>query len=123
MSAQMLTKPGRRVYTSIDDLPPVKNGLGISILSTPKGVMTDKAAHAIGQQAGSPPAEFPLQPGDQRKGTGGEYLVVAVTRRTGDLDAVVFWHSRSSRAGASAAECAAAAVPATVGVSQRGLAR
>ncbi|MDT9110890.1 30S ribosomal protein S8, partial [Escherichia coli] len=30
-------KPGRRVYSSIKDLKPVKNGLGISILSTPKG--------------------------------------------------------------------------------------
>ena len=39
-----VSKPGRRVYTSIGDLPPVKNGLGISILSTPKGVMSDTAA-------------------------------------------------------------------------------
>ena len=39
-----VSKPGRRVYSSIDDLKPVKNGLGISILSTPKGVMSDSAA-------------------------------------------------------------------------------
>jgi small subunit ribosomal protein S8 len=39
-----VSKPGRRVYTSIDDLAPVKNGLGISILSTSKGVMSDTAA-------------------------------------------------------------------------------
>ena len=39
-----VSKPGRRVYTSIGDLPPVKNGLGISILSTSKGVMSDNAA-------------------------------------------------------------------------------
>ena len=39
-----VSKPGRRVYSSIDDLKPVKNGLGISILSTPKGVMSDTAA-------------------------------------------------------------------------------
>ena len=39
-----VSKPGRRVYTSITDLKPVKNGLGISILSTPKGVMSDTAA-------------------------------------------------------------------------------
>src|ERR1700749_4693986 len=39
-----LSKPGRRVYSSIADLKPVKNGLGISILSTPKGVMSDSAA-------------------------------------------------------------------------------
>ena len=39
-----VSKPGRRVYASIADLKPVKNGLGISILSTPKGVMSDSAA-------------------------------------------------------------------------------
>jgi small subunit ribosomal protein S8 len=39
-----VSKPGRRVYSSIADLKPVKNGLGISILSTPKGVMSDNAA-------------------------------------------------------------------------------
>jgi small subunit ribosomal protein S8 len=39
-----ISKPGRRVYSSIRDLKPVKNGLGISILSTPKGVMSDTAA-------------------------------------------------------------------------------
>ena len=39
-----VSKPGRRVYSSIKDLKPVKNGLGISILSTPKGVMSDNAA-------------------------------------------------------------------------------
>ncbi len=39
-----VSKPGRRVYSSIKDLKPIKNGLGISILSTPKGVMSDTAA-------------------------------------------------------------------------------
>jgi small subunit ribosomal protein S8 len=39
-----VSKPGRRVYSGISDLKPVKNGLGISILSTPKGVMSDTAA-------------------------------------------------------------------------------
>ena len=39
-----VSKPGRRVYSAIKDLKPVKNGLGISILSTPKGVMSDSAA-------------------------------------------------------------------------------
>ena len=39
-----VSRPGRRVYSSIKDLKPVKNGLGISILSTPKGVMSDSAA-------------------------------------------------------------------------------
>ena len=39
-----VSKPGRRVYSSIKDLKPIKNGLGISILSTPKGVMSDASA-------------------------------------------------------------------------------
>ena len=39
-----VSKPGRRVYSAIRDLKPVKNGLGISILSTPKGVMSDTVA-------------------------------------------------------------------------------
>ena len=39
-----VSKPGRRVYSAINDLKPVKNGLGIAILSTPKGVMSDNAA-------------------------------------------------------------------------------
>jgi small subunit ribosomal protein S8 len=39
-----VSKPGRRVYSSIGDLKPVKNGLGISVLSTSKGVMSDTAA-------------------------------------------------------------------------------
>jgi small subunit ribosomal protein S8 len=45
-----VSKPGRRVYSSIKDLKPIKNGLGISILSTPKGVMSDAAArdHNVG---------------------------------------------------------------------------
>ena len=43
---ERVSKPGRRVYSSIGDLKPVKNGLGISILSTPKGVMSDSAARS-----------------------------------------------------------------------------
>jgi small subunit ribosomal protein S8 len=39
-----VSKPGRRVYSAIGDLKSVKNGLGISILSTSKGVMSDTAA-------------------------------------------------------------------------------
>ena len=39
-----VSKPGRRVYSAIKDLRLVRNGLGISILSTPKGVMSDAAA-------------------------------------------------------------------------------
>jgi small subunit ribosomal protein S8 len=41
-----VSKPGRRVYASVDRLPTVYNGLGISILSTPKGVMSDAEARA-----------------------------------------------------------------------------
>jgi small subunit ribosomal protein S8 len=41
---QRVSKPGRRVYSSIRDLRLVRNGLGISIISTPKGVMSDNAA-------------------------------------------------------------------------------
>ncbi len=39
-----VSKPGRRVYSSIKDLPSIYNGLGISILSTPQGVMSDSEA-------------------------------------------------------------------------------
>lgn len=41
-----VSKPGKRVYSSIKDLPRVGNGLGISILSTPKGVMSDNEARS-----------------------------------------------------------------------------
>ena len=41
-----VSKPGRRVYSKINDLPKVSNGLGISILSTPRGVMSDAEARA-----------------------------------------------------------------------------
>jgi small subunit ribosomal protein S8 len=41
-----VSKPGRRVYASVETLPSVFNGLGISILSTPKGVMSDSDARA-----------------------------------------------------------------------------
>lgn len=41
-----VSKPGRRVYNSIKDVNPVRNGLGVAILSTPKGVMTDANARA-----------------------------------------------------------------------------
>jgi len=39
-----VSKPGRRVYASVKALPRVNNGLGVAILSTPKGVMADHAA-------------------------------------------------------------------------------
>ncbi|MDZ3838770.1 MAG: 30S ribosomal protein S8, partial [Rhodospirillales bacterium] len=39
-----VSKPGRRVYSSIKDLPRVYNGLGVAILSTPRGVISDAEA-------------------------------------------------------------------------------
>ncbi|WP_333824107.1 30S ribosomal protein S8 [Pinisolibacter sp.] len=39
-----VSKPGRRVYTSVQNIPRVANGLGVTILSTPKGVMADHSA-------------------------------------------------------------------------------
>ena len=41
-----VSKPGRRVYMSVKDIPSVRQGLGVSIVSTPKGVMSDANARA-----------------------------------------------------------------------------
>ena len=38
---ERISKPGRRIYSSAESLPKINNGLGIAIVSTPKGVMTD----------------------------------------------------------------------------------
>ncbi len=43
---QRVSRPGRRVYSSVKTIPSVANGLGVSILSTPKGVMADHEAKA-----------------------------------------------------------------------------
>ena len=43
-SIQRISKPGRRIFSSAESLPKVSNGLGIAIISTPKGVMTDQEA-------------------------------------------------------------------------------
>jgi len=43
-----VSKPGLRIYKGADELPKVLGGLGIAIISTSKGVMTDKAARAAG---------------------------------------------------------------------------
>ena len=40
-SIQRVSKPGRRIFSRADSLPKINNGLGIAIISTPKGVMTD----------------------------------------------------------------------------------
>ena len=39
-----VSKPGLRIYSSCEDMPRVMNGLGIAIVSTPNGIMTDRAA-------------------------------------------------------------------------------
>lgn len=45
-----ISKPGRRVYSSVENLPKVLGGLGIAVVSTPKGVLTDKECrkHSVG---------------------------------------------------------------------------
>ena len=43
-----VSRPGLRQYKSVEDLPKVRGGLGVSIVSTNKGVMTDRAARAAG---------------------------------------------------------------------------
>jgi small subunit ribosomal protein S8 len=45
---ERVSKPGLRVYKSRDDIPRVMNGLGVAILSTSRGVMTDRKARADG---------------------------------------------------------------------------
>ncbi len=45
-SIKMVSKPGRRSYCAVSDLQPVYNGLGISVLSTDKGVVSDNDARA-----------------------------------------------------------------------------
>ena len=45
---QRVSKPGRRSYKTKDKLPRILGGLGISIVSTSRGVMTDKSARALG---------------------------------------------------------------------------
>ena len=43
---ERVSKPGLRIYKGCDDIPRVMNGLGVAIVSTPKGVMTDRKARA-----------------------------------------------------------------------------
>ncbi len=45
---QRISKPGRRRYVSSDDIPRVRNGLGVAVLTTSNGVMTDKQARVMG---------------------------------------------------------------------------
>jgi len=46
---ERVSRPGLRIYRGKDELPKVQGGMGTVIVSTPKGVMTDKQARAIGQ--------------------------------------------------------------------------
>jgi small subunit ribosomal protein S8 len=46
---ERVSRPGLRIYRGKDELPKVLGGMGTVIVSTPRGVMTDKAARAIGQ--------------------------------------------------------------------------
>lgn len=43
-----VSKPGRRVYVNKDDVPRVRNGLGVAVLTTPKGLLTDRQARQAG---------------------------------------------------------------------------
>ncbi len=45
---QRISRPGLRIFKGKDELPSVRSGLGIAIISPPKGVMSDRAARAIG---------------------------------------------------------------------------
>jgi small subunit ribosomal protein S8 len=45
---ERVSRPGLRVYKGRDDIPQVQNGLGVAIVTTPKGVMTDRKARATG---------------------------------------------------------------------------
>jgi small subunit ribosomal protein S8 len=42
-----VSKPGRRIYTSVNDIPWVRSGMGIAVLSTPKGVITGQQARRL----------------------------------------------------------------------------
>jgi len=45
---QRVSKPGRRIYTRVTDIPWVRSGMGIAILTTPKGVLTGQQARRLG---------------------------------------------------------------------------
>jgi len=45
---ERVSRPGLRIYKGKDDIPNVMNGLGVAIVSTPKGVMTDRKARTVG---------------------------------------------------------------------------
>jgi small subunit ribosomal protein S8 len=45
---ERVSRPGLRIYKGRQDLPNVMNGLGVAIVTTPKGVMTDRKARQVG---------------------------------------------------------------------------
>lgn len=45
---ERVSKPSRRVYVGVEEIPRVQGGVGVAILSTPRGVMTDRQARAAG---------------------------------------------------------------------------
>lgn len=49
LGIERVSKPGRRVYVGKDEIPKVLNGIGMAIMSTPKGVITDRNAKKLGQ--------------------------------------------------------------------------
>jgi len=49
LGIERVSKPGRRIYVGKDEIPKVLNGIGMAILSTPKGVVTDRNAKKLGQ--------------------------------------------------------------------------
>ena len=49
MGIKRVSKPGRRIYVGKDKVPKVLNGIGIAIISTSKGLVTDRVARKIGQ--------------------------------------------------------------------------
>lgn len=49
LGIERVSKPGRRVYVGKDEIPKVLNGIGMAILSTSKGIVTDRVAKKIGE--------------------------------------------------------------------------
>ncbi|MCX5895356.1 MAG: 30S ribosomal protein S8 [Proteobacteria bacterium] len=48
LELKRISKPGRRIYVGKDNIPQIKSGLGFAILSTPRGILTDKEARKQG---------------------------------------------------------------------------
>ncbi|MGM0552897.1 MAG: 30S ribosomal protein S8 [Pseudomonadota bacterium] len=48
-NVERISRPGLRIYRGKDELPKINAGLGVAVISTPQGVMSDRAARAVGQ--------------------------------------------------------------------------